>query len=212
MSYVQITRESFDALTTLKSKYPQYKDLIESIESELNLRLWHQLSENLILLSEKPELQNSSDLIDLYNRLVASVESAFNPMKLMILIQNILKNYQGNLEQALNFLDQLEIRLAPKGEEGLYLRILKGTTYLELGKLYECEDIIKGLKFQLEKNFEVDQIIYSQFYRLSAYFYDKKGNFDEFYNNSLQFLAYVKEHVNNYNNIFKFSNSQIKKN
>jgi hypothetical protein len=77
----------------------------------------------------------------------------------------------------------------------MFLRILKGLCYLDLNRLYECEDIIKTLKNQLDKNFEVEQIIYSNFYKLSAYYYEKKENYDEFYNNSLQYLAYVKENV-----------------
>lgn len=64
-----------------------------------------------------------------------------------------------------------------------------------MGKLYECEDIVKSLKIELEKRFEVDQLIYANFYKLSAKFYDYKQNYDEFYNTALQYLAYVKESV-----------------
>ena len=99
------------------------------------------------------------------------------------------------MHDALKFLDNVESRLETKGEESYFLQILKGFAYLDLDQLYECEDIIKSLKVQLEKTFEVDQLIYSNFSKLSAYYYEKKGNYDEFYNNSLQYLAYVKEHV-----------------
>lgn len=87
------------------------------------------------------------------------------------------------------------MRIEPKGEENFYMKILKGFCFLDLNRLYECEDIVKFLKIQLEKNFEIDQIIYCNFYKLSAYFYEKKQNYDEFYNNSLQFLAYVQNNV-----------------
>ena len=83
----------------------------------------------------------------------------------------------------------------PSGEESLFLRILKGFVFIDLNRLYECEDILKYLKIQLEKSFEVDQIVYTQFYRLSAYYYEKKENYDEFYSNSLQYLAYVNQTV-----------------
>jgi hypothetical protein len=195
MSYVQVSKESFDLIYSLRERYPQYKELFDSIESGLNVRLWHQLSDDLISLSEKPELQRSNDLINLYNTLIICVEKAFNPMKLMVIIQNVIKNYAGKLDEALIFLENLEGRLESKGEEALFLRILKGFCHLEMGRLYDCEEIIKNLKVQLEKKFEVDQIIYSNFYKLSAYYYEAKENYDEFYNNSLQFLAYVKEHV-----------------
>lgn len=99
------------------------------------------------------------------------------------------------MEEALIFLDNIEIRIEAKGEEFYFLRILKGFCFYEMNKLYECEEIIKYLRVQLEKSFEVDQLIYSNFYKLSAYYFEKKENYDEFYNNSLQFLGYVKDQV-----------------
>jgi hypothetical protein len=100
------------------------------------------------------------------------------------------------MDEALIFLENLEIRLEPSGEEKLLLRILKGFCLIELNRLYECEEIIKSLKGQFEKSFEIDKLVYSNFYKLSAYYYEKKENYDEFYNNSLQYLAYIKEGVN----------------
>jgi len=92
-------------------------------------------------------------------------------------------------------LDNIETRLEKKGEEILFMKVLKGFCYLKLNSLIECENIITSLKFDLEKKFEVDQIIYSNFYKLSAQFYELKKSYDEFYSNCLQFLAYVKENV-----------------
>ncbi len=96
------------------------------------------------------------------------------------------------------FLDNIESRIEKKGEESLFLKVLKGYCYLKLNSLIECEEIINNLKKELEQRFEVDQIIYSNFYKLSAQFYEIKKNYDEFYSNCLQFLAYVKENVNKF--------------
>lgn len=100
------------------------------------------------------------------------------------------------MEEAFVFLENLEQRLDQSGEEKLFLRILKGFCHLRLNRLYECEEIIKSLRKQLERSFEVDQIIYSNYYKLAAFYYEKREDYDEFYNNSLQYLAYVKEGVN----------------
>jgi 26S proteasome regulatory subunit N9 len=61
--------------------------------------------------------------------------------------------------------------------------------------LYKCEEIIKSVRSELEKRFEVDQIVYSSFYKLSMLYYKRRENWDEFYNNALQYLAYVKDNV-----------------
>ncbi len=95
MSYVSVPREAFDFILGLAQKYPQYSELLQNIESDLNLRLWNSLSDNVIALSNKDELQKSQDLIDLYNTLILSVEKAFNPMKLVLIIQNVIKNFSS---------------------------------------------------------------------------------------------------------------------
>ena len=85
-------KESFEFIYSLRERYIQYSELFNEIELNLNNKLWNQLSDSLISLSEKSELQEGNDLIELYNRLVCFIEKSFNPMKLMILISNVIKN------------------------------------------------------------------------------------------------------------------------
>lgn len=91
-----LPKESFEFIYSLRDRYMQYSDLLNEIDLNLNNKLWNQLSDSLILLSEKTELQQSNDLIELYNRLVFFIEKSFNPMKLMILIANVIKNFSSN--------------------------------------------------------------------------------------------------------------------
>ncbi len=93
MTYVQINKESFDLLAIFRNKYPQYNQLLDNIEKGLNFRLWHQLSDDLLELTNKPDLQQSKDIIDLYNQLIMTLELIFNPLKLMLLVQNVVKNF-----------------------------------------------------------------------------------------------------------------------
>lgn len=95
--YIHVPKEAFDLVYTLGGKYPQFKETFDSIESDLNNRQWHQLSDNLMALSEKKELQQSTDLIEIYNSLILQVDKAFNPMKLMMLISNIVKNFASKI-------------------------------------------------------------------------------------------------------------------
>lgn len=93
MSYVSVPKEAFDVLTGLIKKYPQYTELLLNIESDLNLRLWNGLSDNLINLTGKEEFRGTQDLIMLYNTLILAVEKAFNPMKLVLIVQNVMTNF-----------------------------------------------------------------------------------------------------------------------
>lgn len=99
-------------------------------------------------------------------------------------------------------MDNIESRLEKKGEEVLFMKSLRGLCYLKLNNMIESEAIIKTLKVELEKKFEVDQMIYSNYYLLSAKFYEIKKNYDEFYSSALQYLAYVNDNVNNFFHFF----------
>lgn len=192
MDFVQIPEESHIIIKNLQSKYPQYKDILSEIDGNISQSLWHQLSDNLIVLSNKPELQNSQDLIELYHGLVLYISEIVNPMKFLKYVQNMLVNYKNKMNEGLQFIENTENKMKFKGEEEIFLRIIKGFSYLELDKMYDLEDLITDIKNEFESKSEIDSIVYANFYRLSTYFYEKKNNYDEFYNNAFQFLAYEK--------------------
>jgi 26S proteasome regulatory subunit N9 len=192
MDFVQIPEESHIIIKNLQSKYPQYKDILSEIDGNISQSLWHQLSDNLIVLSNKPELQNSQDLIELYHGLVLYISEIVNPMKFLKYVQNMLVNYKNKMNEGLQFIENTENKMKFKGEEEIFLRIIKGFSYLELDKMYDLEDLITDIKNEFESKSEIDSMVYANFYRLSTYFYEKKNNYDEFYNNAFQFLAYEK--------------------
>ena len=193
MNFLVIPQESYQYIQTLGHTYPQYKDLIDLIDMELNQRLWHQLSQHLLQLCCKPELQSNQELITLYNQLIVHIQTAFNPMKFLSIIQKILTNYTGRYKEALLFIENIEKNMKFGGEENLYISILKGYCFLELGQIYDLEDILKKVKLDFEQRSEIDPVIYSNYYRLSTYFYEKKHDYDSYYYSALQYLAYEKD-------------------
>lgn len=195
MAYVNISNNAFPFLDTLKQQFPDLNVLVSEIQDELNLKLWHQLSGHLIELSDCALLHQGEYLINLYNHVIKSIEVVFNPMKIMIILKNLIKNYSNNLESALVFLEDINKRLNLKGEELIFMECLKVECLLGLSNLYESDDRLKKIKVSLEKLFDVDHIVYAYFYKLSAIYYEKKLCFDEFYNYALQFFAYCKDEL-----------------
>ena len=189
---VSVPKDSFKLIKNLGEKYPSLKTLFEEIDSNLNQNLWYQLSENLISISNKPELQNSKDLIQLYNGLVLFIEPTLNPMKYLEFVQNMLHNYKDKMEEALVFVENIERKNAQKykGEEKIFIKIIKGFCFLELNKMYELEEVVKNTEQDFSGNIEIDSSLYSQYYKLSTLYYEKKENYDNFYNNAFQYLAY----------------------
>ena len=122
-----VPNDCFTLIKNLSEKYPSLKTIFDDIDSNLNQKLWYQLSENLITLSQKPELQQSNDLIELYNGLVFFVEPTLNPMKYLEFVQNMLNNYKDKMQEALTFVENIEnTHKNFKGEEKIFIKIIKG--------------------------------------------------------------------------------------
>jgi 26S proteasome regulatory subunit N9 len=186
-----VPNDCFTLIKNLSDKYPGLKSIFDDIDSNLNQKLWYQLSENLISLSQKPELQQSKDLIELYNGLVFFIEPTLNPMKYLLFVQNMLNNYKDNMQEALLFVENIEkTHKSFKGEEKIFIKIIKGFCAYALDKMYELEDIVKNTEQDFSGNIEIDSSLYAQYYKLSALYYEKKQDYDNFYNNAFQYLAY----------------------
>ena len=191
MIEVNIPADSFKLVSTLSQKHPSLKTLFDEIDSNMNQHLWYQLSENIITLSQSPELQQGNDLVEFYNGVVFFVEPTMNPMKYLEYVQNMLYNYKNKMSEALQFVENIENKHKDfKGEAKIAIKILKGFCYLELDKMYELEDIINTTEVDFTGKFEIESTLYAQYYKLSTLFYEKKKDYDKFYNNAFQYLAY----------------------
>ena len=172
---VNIPQDSFKLISSLSQKHPALKSLFDEIDSNLNQHLWYQLSENIIILSQKPELQQGNDLIEFYNGVVFFIEPTLNPMKYLQYVQNMLYNYKDKMTEALQFVENIENKHKDfKGEEKIFVKIIKGFCYLDLNRMYELEEIVKSTEVDFSGKFEIESSLYAQYYRLSTLFYQKK--------------------------------------
>jgi len=188
---VNIPPDSFKLVSSLSQKHPGLKSLFDEIDSNMNQHLWYQLSENIITLSQNPELQKGSDLIEFYNGVVFFIEPTLNPMKYLEYVQNMIYNYKDKMEEALRFVENIEnMHKDYKGEEKISIKIIKGFCYLELNKMYDLEEILKTTEVDFTGKFEIESTLYAQYYKLSTLFYEKKNDYDNFYSNAFQYLAY----------------------
>ena len=188
---VNIPPDSFKLVSSLSQKHPGLKSLFDEIDSNMNQHLWYQLSENIITLSQNPELQKGTDLIEFYNGVVFFFLFTLNQMKYLEYVQNMIYNYKDKMEEALRFVENIEnMHKDYKGEEKISIKIIKGFCYLELNKMYDLEEILKTTEVDFTGKFEIESTLYAQYYKLSTLFYEKKNDYDNFYSNAFQYLAY----------------------
>ena len=191
MIEVNVPQDSFKLISSLSQKHPVLKSLFDEIDSNLNQHLWYQLSENIIVLSQNPEMQQGKDLIEFYNGVVFFIEPTLNAMKYLEYVQNMIQNYKDNIAEALTFLENIENKHKDfKGEEKIFIKIIKGFCYLDLNKMFELEEIVKSTKVDFSGKYEIEPSLYAQYYKLSTLFYEKKKDYDNFYDNAFQYLAY----------------------
>ena len=194
---VNIPSDSFKLVSSLSQKHPGLKSLFDEIDSNMNQHLWYQLSENILTLSQNPELQNGSDLIEFYNGVIFFIEPTLNPMKYLQYVQNMIYNYKDKMEEALRFVENIEnMHKDYKGEEKISIKIIKGFCYLELNKMYDLEEILKTTEVDFTGKFEIESSLYAQYYKLCTLFYEKKNDYDNFYSNAFQYLAYETKMTN----------------
>jgi 26S proteasome regulatory subunit N9 len=136
-------------------------------------------------------MQQGKDLIEFYNGVVFFIEPTLNAMKYLEYVQNMIQNYKDNIAEALTFLENIENKHKDfKGEEKIFIKIIKGFCYLDLNKMFELEEIVKSTKVDFSGKYEIEPSLYAQYYKLSTLFYEKKKDYDNFYDNAFQYLAY----------------------
>lgn len=170
---------------------PQLEGKVHLLKTLYQEKLYHQLSEELLNYIEEPALQQGDNLVRLYNGFVKEFESRIDPIKL-IQIANAASDQFQTYEQKVTFISDIEKRL--KDEQAKLLAQIKiGFHNLTAGKLEDTLQIIRDVNKKMERLNDLDPLVYSGFYLLSANYHAQKNNYEEFYKNGLQYLAYTPE-------------------
>lgn len=155
---------------------------MESLSSDIRelyeKRLWHELTEKLL------ELDSLS-----INRIWPSL-SAFreklNQSKLVLLA--IKATEEQDPDTAKVFLENLQLI---DSQASLLLKIAISSQYLRIGAQQEAQVLLEEALKAVDKENDLDSIIYSQLYGALACLYKLKANPELFYKYSLQYLAYT---------------------
>lgn len=141
--------------------------------------LWHELTQELFLIQ-------GDVLVPIFCDFVKSFQEKLNPVRLSELAIKVAGFMKP--EEALIFLESLQVK---EQQAQLYLSIAKSTKMLDLGRVYESQEVLEDCQKQVEVLANLENSLYSSLYQALARVQRMKGNNELFYRYSLQYLAYT---------------------
>merc|ERR1712018_939072 len=152
-------------------------------------RLWHQLTQVLLSLVVRPELQkNDNDLWQLYTNDIADFEIKLNPLSLVDICTPIVNRFE-DAEEALQFLEKIGDKVKARTEAFGMTRVLIGklqlTQFKDVAKTKAIVEEIDGLLSDIEGVGKV----HAHYYLLATELHKTEGDHANYYRAALRFLG-----------------------
>lgn len=141
-------------------------------------RLWHELTEQLLLLDSRSISSNWPAISQFRDKL--------NQNKLVLLA--IKATEEQDPSTAIVFLENLQLVDA---HASYLLKSAISSQYLRIDNTHQAQTLLEEVLKQVEKENDLDSIIYSHLYGNLASLHKAKNNPEQFYRYSLQYLAYT---------------------
>ncbi len=155
-------------------------------------KLWHQLTDALLLFLKDPAHAQQVDYLALYQNFIAKFEAKLNPLRLAVLASAVSKALLPDAEAARAFLATLAAKRERLGPEAaLFVDMQIVLLKLRQGDMQEVEGTLKAAKGVLEGLVAADAIVYSSYYQAASEYHKVVGPPEAFYKNALMFLAYT---------------------
>ena len=141
-------------------------------------RLWHELTEQLLHL-------DSRSISSIWSS-ISQFRDKLNQNKLVLLA--IKATEEQDPSTAIVFLENLQL---VDIHASYLLKTAVSSQYLRIGNTQQAQVLLEEVLKQVEKENDLDSIIYSHLYGSLASLHKAKNNPEQFYRYSLQYLAYT---------------------
>mmetsp|Transcript_10878 Transcript_10878/g.37897 ORF Transcript_10878/g.37897 Transcript_10878/m.37897 type:complete len:382 (-) Transcript_10878:445-1590(-) len=180
-------------LSSQRDAYPDLADRYAEFADLHSRRLWHQLSEKLVLFAEDAGASRGDNLLQLYELFVSEFEARIDQLFLARIVVAAARQYPtGDVEAAVAFLGRFLEKRERLGDAA-YLVTLMGVANLRLaaGDHAACKTLLHEGKEINDALDGAEPIVYASFHRTSAEYHRVKGPASAFYQSALNFLAYT---------------------
>ncbi|KAB7508169.1 26S proteasome non-ATPase regulatory subunit 13 [Armadillidium nasatum] len=170
------------------SSSPEVSKTFGELEEYYNKKLWHQLTLSVMALVKLPEMQQGTELVDLYKNLVAELENKLNPLSLAELAGDVITQIKDP-NDAITFVEKIQPKVVNHQEAKVLCSVLIAQVVL-----YRLEDQTRTKNILEETEKLLDEIdgvtsVHGKFYHLLSDLHCQTGNHAEYYRAALHYLG-----------------------
>ncbi|KGL82303.1 26S proteasome non-ATPase regulatory subunit 13, partial [Tinamus guttatus] len=153
------------------------------------LRLWHQLTLQVLDFVQDPCFAQGDGLIKLYENFISEFEHRVNPLSLVEIILHVVRQ-MTDPTVALSFLEKTREKVKSSDEAVILCKTAIGALKLNIGDLQVTKETIEEVEEMLN-NLPGVTSVHSRFYDLSSKYYQTIGNHASYYKDALRFLGCI---------------------
>jgi len=150
-------------------------------------RLWHELTESLLVLVKEECFKSNGGLVELYENFLADFEHRINPLSLAELIL-VIAHEITEYDKALSLFEKTQEKVKNSTEAKVLCKIAIGLRHLKAEKLDETKKIIKEAEGLLD-TLDGVTTVHGRFYDLSSSYSKVTGSFNDYYRDALRLLG-----------------------
>lgn len=150
-------------------------------------RLWHELTEALLVLVKEDYFKSNGGLVELYENFLADFEHRINPLslaELVLVVAHEIKDY----DKAIALFEKTGEKVKNSTEAKVLCMTSIGLLHLRADKLEETKKVIKEAQNLLDT---IDGVttVHGRFYDLSSTYSKVTGSFNDYYRDALRLLG-----------------------
>ncbi|XP_033101352.1 26S proteasome non-ATPase regulatory subunit 13-like isoform X2 [Anneissia japonica] len=157
------------------------------IEELYNKKLWHQLTEKLLVFVKNQVFAEGNGLLQMYECFIADFEHRINLLSLTEIALIIIKQFKEESE-AVEFLNKLKEKVKDNVEATVLSSTVIAMIMLKTSDLQTTKKLVDECQALLD-NIDGVTTVHGRFYDLSSTYYKIMGNHANYYRDALRFLG-----------------------
>lgn len=184
-----------DYLENLQEAEPGLAEDVAELANLYQRKLWHQLTLKVEECFSKPEFNQGTLPLDIFQHFVSDFGHKINLLKLSQFAVHVAKHIKDPAE-TVAFLqgvsDKLKEQKLPRSEQPLlFLKMHIAQQKLEMGAVQDCKVMVEEARTELDSLADVDPSVSAAVYYVSSLYYKFKKDYAEFYRSSMMYLAFI---------------------